>query len=607
MVTEARRCSKCLAYVRAADRFCSFCHSPLPAVEAEQPPEPTAELTDPVLADFTLPALPDTTGQAQVLAAWSTALGVEPELIEEGFAHLHGVARFTLGDQLVFITLGFSELGAALYAYDESGLGLELVARVEGSTPPDDLFAALDAVREHQGTTSQPPHPLRYDSPWNATFTPSPTLEAIDTINGRVRFFEVRFERRPGVVRPAAQRAVPAALEPVAQPNRRSRSLDPAALEAREAELRVLRVAHARAAAPELEQAFAARRDEHAAQVYADWLQAHGDVRGVLASLQRAGDLRDDWLEANQQALLGDLKFGEQVRGFSWHHGFLDGASLRGASRWVLKPEEGGPPLHELTRRFLALPFAHFVRRLRFGVPSRQDVDWARTLAEVTRSAQAPSVLELRFDDYTFEDNELSWTPFGDFSAAWPKLPSLELLHVRSGEGGTLGFLDLPNLRTFIRESGGLAATELADVHRARWPRLERLDLWTGQAAYGAQATVEDVDRLLNSDAHPRLRHFGLVNCEFVHDAIPTIARSRLLPQLRRLDLSMGVLTDEDVPMLLQHAAALRHLEVLDLSKNLLGPAAKQLESLCAKVLIDPQRYEPYDDGQVDRYTAVGE
>jgi hypothetical protein len=48
-------------------------------------------------------------------------------------------------------------------------------------------------------------------------------------------------------------------------------------------------------------------------------------------------------------------------------------------------------------------------------------------------------------------------------------------LHIRSGAGGTLGILGLPNLKTFIRESGGLSEREIESIINAKWPKLDRL------------------------------------------------------------------------------------------------------------------------------------
>ncbi len=357
---------------------------------------------------------------------------------------------------------------------------------------------------------------------------------------------------------------------------------------------------------PELEAAVerAAEADIAPASVFADWLQTHGDPRGELAALHLNGKTVEAqaWLEANAEAVLGDLdvKLGTEVHELLFRHGFLAGASLR------RKGYDSTTNLSELTRTFLSLPVARFLTRLRFGLASfESDNDWSQTLRAVCESPRASAIRELRFDDYTSEDCELSWTAFGDFSPFWAKLRALEHLHLRSGEGGTLGEIDLPNLRTFIRESGGLSSEEIQSVLRAKWPKLERLDLWLGEENYGAQGSVGLLQPLLDGHVPETLRHLGLVNCEFSQELLPALLTSRLLPRLEVLDLSKGVLLDADVEPLLARPEAVKHLRRLDLSENLLSESVDRLRAALPNVVLDGQRFEDMDEGM--RYTAVGE
>lgn len=184
-------------------------------------------------------------------------------------------------------------------------------------------------------------------------------------------------------------------------------------------------------------------------------------------------------------------------------------------------------------------------------------------------------------------------------------LPALEWLHIRSGEGGQLGELELPNLKTFIRESGGLGGEEVRSIAGAKWRRLERLDVWLGRAEYGAEGTVELLQPLLDGAGLKSLRHLGLMNSELAPALVPAVLRSRVLPQLEVLDLSKGVLLDEDVEPLLAQAGALRHLKRLDLSENLLHESCERLKAALPNAVVDEQRYE---EGEEDsRFTAVGE
>ncbi|HLL23705.1 MAG TPA: hypothetical protein VK427_16315 [Kofleriaceae bacterium] len=357
---------------------------------------------------------------------------------------------------------------------------------------------------------------------------------------------------------------------------------------------------------PALEREVIGARDAATARgastVYADWLQQQGDVRGELASLWLAGQEADAraWLANNATKLFGelDVQLDNEVYDLVWEHGFLRGASLKRASM------ESATDLAELTRTFLALPVARLVTSLRFGLAGYEsDNDWGPTLAAVAESPIAAQLRSLRFDDYTSEDCEISWTAFGDFSPYWSQLPALEELVIRSGEGGTLGDLSLPKLKRFARISGGLSSEELGAIASATWPELESLEVWTGDENYGASGSVDSLKPLLEGKAPKTLTHLGIVNCEFVHELIARLAASPLLRQLQTLDLSKGALTDADVEPLLQHADAFAHLASLDLTENLLEALGDAITSRLPNAHVGEQRENDRDS----RYVALGE
>ena len=357
---------------------------------------------------------------------------------------------------------------------------------------------------------------------------------------------------------------------------------------------------------PSLEAEVATAREpaatKAAASVYADWLQTQNDVRGELAALFLGGQEDDAraWLANNPTKLFGDLdvKLHNEVYDLIWEHGFLRGASLKRQSI------DSDTVLAELTRTFLALPVARLVTELRFGLAGYEnDNDWSDTLAAIAESPQAAHLRSLRFDDYTSEDCEVSWTAFGDFSPYWPKLQALEALSIRSGEGGTLGELALPNLRKFVRISGGLGEAEIRAIFSSVWPKLEHLEVWFGSTNYGAAGKLEHLAPLLDGRVPASLAYLGIVNCEFLPDMIEPLAKSPVVKQLRTLDLSAGVLMDQDVDVLLRHADAFRHLDRLDLSQNLLEERADEIYARLPNAKIGDQR-DNYDD---DRYVALGE
>ena len=97
----------------------------------------------------------------------------------------------------------------------------------------------------------------------------------------------------------------------------------------------------------------------------------------------------------------------------------------------------------------------------------------------------------------------------------------------------------------------------------------------------------------------------GLRNAEFTDKLLEVLPKAKILKQLTTLDLSMGVLTDEGAKLLVQHADAYRHLEVLNVSDTYLSKAAaKTLKGVAKKVVADDLRE---DDDPEWRYPAVGE
>ncbi|MEJ7600701.1 MAG: hypothetical protein WKG01_22535 [Kofleriaceae bacterium] len=342
--------------------------------------------------------------------------------------------------------------------------------------------------------------------------------------------------------------------------------------------------------------------------VYADWLIAQGDPRGEVAALHLAGKpaAARRVLAAHYAQLCGNE---ERPIALELRHGFAVAATLTIDRTGVL-------PLDVLTQQVLDAPIARFLQSLRFGLAHFESHTntWRPTLDAVLRAPHASRIRERRFDAYSYQDCELSWTTFGDFSTAWPALANLELLHLRSGAGGTLGTIVLPNLRTFIRESGGLTSTELAAIASADWPRLAHLEIWTGSSNHGSDITLHHLVPILAGRGLPALRHLGIVNSELSDSLIAELARSEILPQLHSLDLSRGVMAQVAADSLVAHAAAFRHLASLDLSANVLERAEiDRIRAVLDNVITVGQRERDEDEYEDDelvelgRYVSIGE
>ncbi len=337
--------------------------------------------------------------------------------------------------------------------------------------------------------------------------------------------------------------------------------------------------------------------------VYADWLLEHGDPLGELATCL------DGEANARFDSAMSELGVSEHVQ-IVRTHGFPRAATIK------FEDVDGADParLADAAKAVCASSEGRFIEVLRLGLGGYTDSnDWAPTLRALAETAHPERIRELYFNEYAFTDCEISWATMGDLTGLFTPFPNLEVLHLKSGAGGVLGALDLPSLRTFIRESGGLAASEITSILEAKWPHLAHLELWFGSTDYGAGSTVVSIRSILDGSL-PSLRHLGIVNCEWVEDAIDALARSQVLPQLSSLDLSRGILAQRGVALLREHAAAFRHLASIDLSANLLtaGEAVQIREVLDNVILNDQRERDPYyeedeADGEVARYVAVGE
>src|SRR5213592_3736869 len=87
---------------------------------------------------------------------------------------------------------------------------------------------------------------------------------------------------------------------------------------------------------------------------------------------------------------------------------------------------------------------------------------------------------------------------------------------------------------------------------------------------WGAEGDVSSIRPILDGTHVPALRHLGIVNCEFVDELIPELARSRILPQLTSLDLSDDVMAGDTTRSLIAHAATFHHLASITLGGNYL-------------------------------------
>jgi uncharacterized protein (TIGR02996 family) len=369
---------------------------------------------------------------------------------------------------------------------------------------------------------------------------------------------------------------------------------------------------------PELEKAIHADPyDTSAYMVYADWLQGQGDPRGELISLQlAAGTGRDAKVAKAAAALIADhtayflgpledhLKVhdGSGDAAFTWRFGFIHAAKL---SHNHHADDEFDGSLDEVLTALLRHPSGQFVTELAFGFNNDPNEDSLDDLVSVLIKHAPPTLRKLHLGDFEFPDEtEMSWYHVGKLGALWKAVPHLRSLIVQGGDF-ELGTIALPELTHAEFRTGGLSAASARAIAKATWPQLEHLEVWYGDKNYGGTAKLADAAALLERRDLPRLTTLGIKNTAFTDELIGVLAVSPLVAQLTRLDLSMGILTDDGARALAAHQAAFQHLAVLDVSRGYLTKAGIAAVKGVAKTVISKDQRDDHDPEY--RHPSVGE
>jgi hypothetical protein len=209
-----------------------------------------------------------------------------------------------------------------------------------------------------------------------------------------------------------------------------------------------------------------------------------------------------------------------------------------------------------------------------------------------------PALTTLRFD----HGDDMLTDVYLDIARLYPAASPLRELDLAIGHL-VLGDIDLPALRSFDIWTGGFTSANMVSITAARWPLLERLALRFGDPGEGLGGTciLDDILPLLASAELPNLMHLGLGNAAFIDQAIPYLARSPLLRQLRTLDISLGMLSDAGAEALLTHADAFSHLAWIDVSDSFIRDYARLLAQRLPIVHVG------FEDPRHGIYCQIGE
>lgn len=310
--------------------------------------------------------------------------------------------------------------------------------------------------------------------------------------------------------------------------------------------------------------------------VLADRLQAEGDPRGELISVQRAlavaptDALRAreaELLEAHGKDFFGLVRPGSEeseITEVVWANGYWSRVKVAGG--WDHEDVDAPKVLSAVLRH----PSALFLRELEIGLLEYDgESSFDEAVKLLVKNGIRPALRRLHIGAFEYPDEtEISWTFHANVDPLGPILPNLEDLRITGG-GIDLGALKADRLRKLVLETGGLPAAPARHLASASFPALEHLEVWFGTDDYGGECGEAEVQALLaNTAGLPAVRWLGLKNADFQDAIAAVVGQGALVAQLTHLDLSMGTLTDAGARALLEAMPKLQHLEVLDISEN---------------------------------------
>jgi uncharacterized protein (TIGR02996 family) len=328
--------------------------------------------------------------------------------------------------------------------------------------------------------------------------------------------------------------------------------------------------------------------DVQARLVFGDWLEQEGDPRGELVAVQAAiassgipsHDLPgDDPLKRRESSLLerfrthffGDLTRDERTTFF---YGYWDAVTVDG---------------HALDR-LLSLHSARFLRKL--NVP--YSVVKASEALEKANPASLPlTITTVEIGAY---GGQMSLEPgllrIGD---TLKTLPRLEHLYLRGEKVAILG-LEYPHVKVIV-----IQAQESVEITGGiKLPSITELSIECPRFADLAAI------RGILKEPPPHLTTLRLKRLSNMPEILRELVLSRLLPQLKELDLRRSGLGRADGPFLVENRSHFAHLDRLDLRGTYLrNDDDGALDKVCKDVAIGYD--DAPDEDEDDDYSDDGE
>lgn len=217
-------------------------------------------------------------------------------------------------------------------------------------------------------------------------------------------------------------------------------------------------------------------------------------------------------------------------------------------------------------------------------------------------------IKSLFIGDMDFEECEVSWIIQGDYEKLFESMPQLEKLTIKGSTGLKLGKVNASNLRSLEIICGGLPKEVIQSVRDAKLPALEELRLYIGVEDYGFDGSIADIKELLEKSDFPKLKILGLCDSEIQDEVCEAVLSSKYIRQIKRLELSMGSLTDKGGQLLLDKLPEFPNVKELDVHYHYLSDdMMEKLENLPIQVDTDEQNEPDEWDDEAYYYPMLTE
>lgn len=338
--------------------------------------------------------------------------------------------------------------------------------------------------------------------------------------------------------------------------------------------------------------------------VRADRLQAAGDPWGQRIALwmarasathKREHRLLRDAL-AELEAAHGEHFFGPELlallanKGFparqlGWECGYIVRAR-------IMAPKQGfaGLAMADIVQALVRSPAAEFLGHLAVGLLDFESHGLRAAVAAASAGRPLGALAGLFLGSDGRNPGWMACAALGDLSPLWPITPQLRTLRLR-GCDIELGRFEHRSLQRLEIETTGLPAASVRSLALAKLPELRHMKVWLGLPTYAAIDTIDDLMPLFESTTLPKLEQLGLQKSTIHDDIAIALADSKLLEQLRKVDLQDGGMSERGARALLDNARRFHHLDLLDLRKNPnLGGLVQQLRAAIPSVRVDDEQ-----------------